>query len=392
MMDALFNSLWQGAFVVAIAALINMVVPGRHAATRYALWFVALLTLALLPLIGQFSPRLPSPVIPSAVVHTTSAVSQVALETSGAGGLWVAIVWAAGILVCTARIAMSYLWLSRVRSFAAPAPQLGRGVFTSGAIASPIAAGLWHPVIIVPDDLVRTLAPHDLDAILAHERAHIARNDVFSNVIQRVVESLLFFNPWVYVIGHQLVRERESACDDWAVRAGSDPNRYAACLARLGLRNLQVQTSLVTPSASWPKGMLVGRIARLLDGKAIQVRTNYAIVATAIALFAVLGFVLQNGVGLAAAGCSSDVAVLQPAALRIPESIVKAHPNAAVTLAVTVTAGGHASDIRLVKSSGNQAIDFAAAHAARDTKYKTEFRNCHAVSGGRYTFTVEPRP
>ncbi len=138
---------------------------------------------------------------------------------SSAGGFWFAAFWGAGILVCTVRIAISYLCLGRIRRSATPAPRLGERVFTSPLVPVPIAAGLWHPVVIVPNDLFDTLAPRDLEAIIAHERAHIARNDIFGNVVQRLVESLLFFNPWVYVIGRQLVKEREAACDDWAVRA-----------------------------------------------------------------------------------------------------------------------------------------------------------------------------
>jgi beta-lactamase regulating signal transducer with metallopeptidase domain len=392
--EALLDSLWQGAFIVAVAVSVTALVPRRHAATRYAVWFVSLLALAILPLIGLFTSGLPESAIPITVLGTARAASHLAEETSNAGGIWLAAIWGAGILACATRAAVSYLWLNRIMRSAAAAPQIGERVFTSQVVAMPIAAGLWHPVVVLPDELAHTLAQPDLEAIVAHEHAHIARNDIFGNVIQRAIESLLFFNPWVYAIGHQLVKEREAACDDWAVRAGSDPDRYASCLARLCLRSPRLQTSFLTPSAIWPERMLVGRIARLLNGKAIQVKTNYAVVAAAIALFALLGFAFQNPRGLAAnPNCSSPVAIVNAAQPDVPESDAKAHPHAAVTLAVTVTAHGQPSDIEIVKVSGsNPAIVTAAVHAARDSTYKPEIRNCKAVSGGKYLFHVEIGP
>jgi len=393
MIEALLDSLWQGAFVVAVAAGITTFVPRRHAATRYAVWFVALLALALLPLIGQLVTGPPPSAIPISIARTTNAVSHVTEETSSAGGVWLAAFWATGLLVCAVRIAMSYLCLVRIRRSATPAPDAGERVFESPFLATPITAGLWQPVVIIPGDLIRALAPGDLEAVLAHERAHIARKDTLGNATQRVVEALLFFNPWVYLIGRQLVREREAACDDWAIRAGSDPRRFATCLATLALRSPRTQTTLLTPSAVWPERMLVGRIARLLDGKAIQVKTNYVIVTAAVALFAFLGLAFQSPRGLAAdANCSSAATIVNAAQPEIPAAAVKAHPNAEVTLAVTVNASGRPSAIEIVKATGDPKIDVPVAHAAQHSTYKPEMRNCKAVSGGRYLFDVKLGP
>ena len=76
----------------------------------------------------------------------------------------------------------------------------------------------------------------------------------------------------------------------------------------------------------------------------------------------------------------------------IPKSEAKAHPNAAVTLAVTVDAGGHATAVMINKSSGDPKIDAAVARAAAHSTYKPEMRNCEPVSGGRYLFRAEIAP
>jgi TonB family protein len=393
MIEVLLASLWQGAFIFVIAAGVTALVPRRHAATRYAVWFVSLMALVILPLIAQLSFDTPSSTIFSSVAQTTSAISKLTEQTSSEADVWFAVIRGVGLVACIVRFTISYFRLGRILRSVGPHSEIGDRVFTSPLVSVPIAAGLWHPVVVVPDDLVDALSPSDLAAIISHERAHIARHDVLGNVVQRAIESLLFFNPWVYLIGRQLVKEREAACDDWAVSAGSSPNSFASCLATLALRVPHTKTSLLTPSAIWPKRILVGRIERLLSGKAIQVKTNYVAVAAATALFALLGFAFQNPRALGAnASCSSPVEIIKPVRPNIPEGLAKAHPNATVELAVTVTAHGNPSDIIKVKSSGNDTLDYAVLVAARDSTYKPEIRNCKAVSGGKYLFRADIGP
>ncbi len=403
MMEVLLNSLWQGAFVVAMAAGVTGFVPQRHAATRYAVWFVALFALAVLPIASQFSFGDSSSAIPSSVIRTTSVASHVAEAAATTSGFWLAIAWVAGIAFNFVRLALSCLRIARIVRSAVPATELGTNVCISSLITIPIAAGLLRPVVVLPEALAATLDPTDLRSIVAHERAHIKRNDVLGNLVQRLFESVFFFNPWVHVIGRQLMKEREAACDDLAVAAASDPDRYASCLLSLAQRNPRKRAALLTPSAIGSGRMLSQRIVRLLNGKGIAVKINYLVPAAAVALFAVLGLVFQTA-GLASpdgtaasntklpANCSSDVTIVNPAEPDIPASVAKAYPDAEVTLAVTVSADGHASAIEIVKATGNATIDVAVVHAAQHSTYKPEIRNCKAVSGGKYLFHVEIGP
>ncbi|MGC2405195.1 MAG: M56 family metallopeptidase [Candidatus Cybelea sp.] len=392
MIEVLLNSLWQGAFLVVVTAALTAFVPQRHAATRYAVWFASLVALAALPLIGHFLFAVPPAAIPAALIHTTTVASHVTQRAADASGLWLWAIWLAGVLVCLSRLSLSHFRVTRIVRSALAAPAIGEGVFTSPAIATPIAAGILHPVVIVPNDFAKTLDAVDLAGIVAHERAHILRKDVLGNLVQRCFEALLFFNPWVYVIGHQLRKEREAACDDWAVHAASDPDRYASFLATLALRNHAARTPLLTPSAVGSGRILVGRIARLLNGKAADMRTNQLVVVTAVALFVMLGFAFQTPKGLAATSCFSEPEVVNAVRPDVSESVVKAHPKASVIVAVTVTAGGHASNVKTFKSSGDWRIDTAVADAAAHSTYKPEIRNCKAVSGGQYLFRADFAP
>ena len=186
MMEVLLNSLWQGAFVVAIAAGVAALVPQRHAATRYAVWFVALFALAVLPIASRFSFGESALAIPSSVIRTTSVASHVTESAASSLGLLLAIAWAAGIALNVLRLALSYLRIARIVRFATPSTELGAGVRTSSLISIPIAAGLLHPVVVIPDALAARLDPVDVRSIVAHERAHITRNDILGNLVQRL--------------------------------------------------------------------------------------------------------------------------------------------------------------------------------------------------------------
>ena len=395
MISVLLNSLWQGALVVAIAAGITATVPRRHAATRYAVWFVSLVALVLLPLSGLFPIGQYASTIPGSVIRVTSVASHATQQAASADAGWLVAAWILGASVCFVRLALSQIRIARILQSAVPAPEYGERTLISSRISIPIAAGLTKPYVVIPEGFLTTIDPIDLESVVAHERAHIERNDILGNVVQRMAESLLFFNPWVYVIGRQLVKEREAACDDRAVDAAKDPERYASCLASLALRTARSSSPLLTPSALGSGRILVGRIARLLNGKAAQLKTNYFVVAAACVLFVFLGFVIQTPRTLASTGganCSSEVKIIKAVPPEIPEADLKAHPNAQVTMLVTVTADGIASDIELVKSSGDQTIDTAAAHAAAKSTYRPAIRNCRAVSGGKYLFHVDTSP
>lgn len=405
MIEALLNSLWQGALIVAVAAGITAFVPERHAATRYAVWFASLIALALLPLSGMLSFGEVASAIPGSVVRPASIASHVTEQAATASGFWFATAWAFGAVACLGRLLLNYLRIARIVRGAVPAQHLGSNVFTSTAISIPVAAGVLKPIVVVPAGLAETLDPIDLESIIAHENAHIKRRDITGNLVQRLLECVLFFNPWVYVIGRQLVKEREAACDDWAIAGASDPDRYASCLANIALRNQRTRTPLLTPSAIGSGRMVIRRIARLLNGKATEVKTNYAVLAAAIALFAMLGFAFQapgvlastgnnlasNTSGKSPAACSSEVSIVKAVPPDIPDSVARAHPNSQVTSIVTVSPAGVPTDVEMQKSSGNVTIDGAAADAAVHSTYKPAKRNCKAV-WGKYLFRVTVGP
>ena len=126
----------------------------------------------------------------------------------------------------------------------------------------PVVIGYLRPVILVPVGLLAGMPAGQVEAILLHELAHIRRHDYLVNLLQTVVEGLLFYHPAVWWISGVIRAERENCCDDLVVATQGDAHEYAAALDRSGTKPLGG-----TPKPRWPPhgGNLVKRIRRLLD-------------------------------------------------------------------------------------------------------------------------------
>jgi beta-lactamase regulating signal transducer with metallopeptidase domain len=103
----------------------------------------------------------------------------------------------------------------------------------SSDVGVPLAAGLWNPVILIPESLPEHLSEEEFRQVLVHELAHTRRWDDWTNLVQKLAEAVFFFNPAVLWIARQLNLEREIACDDWVVSMTGAARPYAVCLTKL---------------------------------------------------------------------------------------------------------------------------------------------------------------
>src|SRR5207244_12070360 len=97
----------------------------------------------------------------------------------------------------------------------------------------PTVLGWLRPVILLPMAALANLTPKQIEAILAHELAHIRRHDYAVNMLQAVAETLLFYHPAVWWISSRVRAEREHCCDELAVSVTGDRLSYASALANL---------------------------------------------------------------------------------------------------------------------------------------------------------------
>ena len=97
----------------------------------------------------------------------------------------------------------------------------------------PMTYGIWKPVILIPAGLFFHLSPQQLEAIIAHELAHIKRHDYLINLLQSILEVVFFFHPIFWWINKTAKEQRENACDDLAIKIGIAPKDLAYGLANV---------------------------------------------------------------------------------------------------------------------------------------------------------------
>lgn len=139
--------------------------------------------------------------------------------------------------------------------------------------AVPLVVGIARPIILLPPAIASGLAPDQLEALLAHELAHLRRLDLAVNLVQRLAESVLFFHPAVWYVSRQISIERENCCDDCVLRAGWGRVEYADALVRMaevcaavrGLAGVE-GAALLAASGSAPS-QFKRRVLRLLDAQ-----------------------------------------------------------------------------------------------------------------------------
>jgi beta-lactamase regulating signal transducer with metallopeptidase domain len=129
----------------------------------------------------------------------------------------------------------------------------------------PMVIGFLKPIILLPAAAITQLDPQQLETILLHELAHIKRHDYLVNILQTIVETILFFNPFVWFISTMIRREREHCCDDLVVNHVSEPILYATALASLASQRRTVSHIIV--AATGKPTQLYNRIERIMEMK-----------------------------------------------------------------------------------------------------------------------------
>jgi uncharacterized protein (TIGR03435 family) len=267
----ILNHLWQSTLAAGAAALLSVALRRNRPQLRYWLWLTAslkfLVPFALLVAIGnQLSWRAPI-AGDSPIMIVIDAVSQPFTPVAATGNAIVSApvlpsrvlealpfalltVWAIGFA------AMLITWLVRWRRVAlliregVPADQgreveilrrleaAGPGIsqplplIVADASLEPGVFGIWRPVLLWPSSISARLTDAQIEAILAHELAHVMRRDNLAAALHMAVQSLFWFHPAVWWFGARLVDERERACDADVIRRGSVPQVYAESILK----------------------------------------------------------------------------------------------------------------------------------------------------------------
>jgi len=264
---ALLHFLWQGTLIALLAATALHLLRDARPQLRYAVACLALLACVLAPIgtlawswiEASWTAAAALPAVaslakaePSIAVALVSPLRQAGEAVRGIEQFLPAVVllWAAGACTLSLRLAAGVWWLGRLPRVSAPHLQrkwqarldslaarfgLRRTVELRlvAALDSPVVVGWWRPMVLLPASLLARLPVDYLEALLAHELAHVRRHDYLVNVLQGVAEALLFYHPATWWLSRRIRIEREHVADRLAAEATGEPRRLALALAAL---------------------------------------------------------------------------------------------------------------------------------------------------------------
>ena len=160
-------------------------------------------------------------------------------------------------------------------------------------VATPMLVGIVRPMILLPPSALTGWSIEDIEMVLLHELAHVRRWDNLVNLAQRVIESLLFFHPAVWLLSSWVRHEREACCDAVVVGRTEQPHAYAELLVALAAQMPRSVLFYPAATSAMAAGPLRGRIRRILQleddpmlvsGKSFVVLTSSFVVAAGLAM------------------------------------------------------------------------------------------------------------
>jgi len=287
----LVHFLWQGAALGLVYALTMTFTAGLTPRLRYRLGLAVFLLAGAMPVFTFIYLFQPAGAVTSLGTLSVGASSAGAaqpvawwmgLETWLEPYLpWAVAMWMAGVAVMSTRVCVDWWQVRRLtRVGVSPLPGHWEGkvagllaafrisrpvrVLRSQVVRVPAVIGWLRPVVLLPSAAIIGLSPRQLELIIAHELAHIRRADYLVNLVQVLIETLLFYHPAVRWMSNQLREEREHCCDDAVIGTCGDTLTYAHALTELEeQRQASYQTALAANG-----GVLSQRIYRMLDRSA----------------------------------------------------------------------------------------------------------------------------
>lgn len=315
----LTHFLWQGLVVAILAGVVVRLFKLSPGNTRYAAYLLTFIVVAICPVItfvaidASVEPVTRAPVTEAearapfrATPHPILPVDNTPLETEAlvtkvhtpgtmqdsiplrqkiydyleASLPWAIAGWMIGVVALSMRLLLGFVGVCRWLRHLEPLPEglvqrvaslserLGMQnfspVFISPSALQAMAVGYLRPLVLLPAAMVTRMQPEMLEAVIAHELAHIRRFDLWVNLAQRVMETLLFFHPSVWWLSNRLRSERELCCDELAVRATGERLTYASALETAGRARLLAKQFTLAAGIGQDKRSTLSRVRHIL--------------------------------------------------------------------------------------------------------------------------------
>lgn len=281
---SLLHFLWEGAIVSVLLAVALTALRRASARIRYGVNCAALILMLLAFVITLGELRtVPAPghfvaasaalrVAPEPPSHDGSPLTPItdympALVWAWFGGVFALSSRSIGGWAVAKRFARRHTWAADpsweerfmvlVQSLSITRPVR---LAVSALAQVPAVVGWMKPIVLVPAGVFAHLTAEEIEALLAHELAHVCRHDYLVNLLQTAAETLLFYHPAVWWVSRNIRNERENCCDDLAVKICGDPVAYVHALTELEqMRNATPHFAMAADG-----GSLISRVQRLL--------------------------------------------------------------------------------------------------------------------------------
>ncbi len=272
--ELLIASIWQGLCLTALAWVALKLAPGLRASTRFALWLMVFLLVALLPCFamgaGWFAGHTPS----------INAASQAgfSLHLNRVWAFALEGTWVLASLSALGRLLWSGLEMRRLLKRSVAVSDLDEEILSvlqrpgrrpvtmrlSDGVDAPSVIGFFRPAVVVPRSLWHELTQDELKQIVRHEVAHLDRGDDWTNLLQKLLRALFPLNPALFWAERHLSMEREQACDDAVLDAEGNARAYATCLTKLAENRMVRRFASLAPGMWQRHSELAGRVENIL--------------------------------------------------------------------------------------------------------------------------------
>jgi ankyrin repeat protein len=351
---SLLHSLWQGALLAFLLAILLLMMRKFSAQTRYLIIalcmgvFVAILPVNFIRLYHPHSSSTTSAIDSNygkgsntaeyrADPSVTVPITQQQVSHSLAGELSRTFIryfdkhlplivtgWLMGMLVLLLRFVgqLIYLqqlihhgavpfaleWMKLIESLQVKMNLSKKVTYLSSLrISTPLTLGWLKPVILFPMGLLTKLSPQEVEVILLHELAHIKRHDYFFHVLASLASILFFYHPAIYYMSTLLDGERENCCDDLVVSVTGQPERYATTLIHLQEQKLLSMKTSLSITGAHPS--FRERILRVLNHSLTSANRFGEGFATALVLVVGIGFLTTASIQATPAGASTALSL-----------------------------------------------------------------------------------
>ncbi len=323
------HSLWQATAIAIVSGIIAIVGRKKSPQLRYWIHNAALFSVLMAAIVtfcvyfdfskemGQtvFIPEMGSAIADNAEgtqqdilnrnIETNGPLSMEGLRTYFNRNIYLIVtIWVLGVALFILKLlgGISYVyylrsrlnfpadeyWLEMVENLAQKAG-VKRSVelVESALVRSPLVVGHLKPLILFPIGAINRLNPQEVEAILAHEIAHVLRNDYVFNIIQSVIEALFYFHPAVWWISANIRSERENCCDDAAIVLCGNSMTYAKALVsvqEMAYFHSPQSRELGMAFAGQRKNQLLFRVQRILKQPQNKSNVMEKLIATSLLL------------------------------------------------------------------------------------------------------------